>query len=110
LRGIKIQAKDSIHRIRRLQGLHERYRNQFQTTQTAARLLQLIDWLFSQPIFTIPQVSKALVVTYPNAQRYVKRLEAADVVREITGQARNRVYRADEILAAIETPIKDLNV
>jgi hypothetical protein len=27
-------------------------------------------------------------------------------IREITGQARNRVYRAGEILAAIEEPLE----
>jgi len=28
------------------------------------------------------------------------------ILREITGQARNRVYRADEILQAIEGPVE----
>jgi hypothetical protein len=45
-----------------------------------------------------------LDVNYPSAQRYVNHLETAGIVREITGQARNRVYQADEILSAIETP------
>jgi hypothetical protein len=31
-------------------------------------------------------------------------LEAAGLLHEITGQARSRVYRADEILAAIAEP------
>jgi Fic family protein len=80
-------------------------RQQFQTSRTAARLLQLVDHLFSQPIFTIPQISDILDVNYPSAQRYVNQLETAGIVREMTGQARNRVYRADEILTAIETPV-----
>ena len=44
-------------------------------------------------------------VTFATAQRHINRLEAAGLVREITGQARNRVYRADEVLAAIEEPL-----
>ncbi len=35
-------------------------------------------------------------VTFATAQRHINRLEAAGLVREITGQSRNRVYRADE--------------
>jgi len=105
LHGVETQARDSIYRLRRLQSLRESYRQQFQTSRTAARLLQLIDHLFSQPIFTIPQISEMLDVNYPSAQRYVNHLETAGIVREITGQARNRVYQADEILAAIETPV-----
>lgn len=102
--GVHSQAQDSIQRIRSLQTLLANYREKFQTTRAAARLLQIIDWLFTQPIFTIPQISSVLEVNYPTAQRYVKKLEAAGVVREITGGSRNRVYRADDILATIENP------
>ncbi len=101
LRGVQTQADDSIQRIQRLQSLRDGYRDQFQQIRSAARLLQVIDWLFAQPIFNILQVSEMLSVTYSAAQRYVTRLEAAGIVTEITGQARNRVYRADEILAAV---------
>jgi len=42
-----------------------------------------------------------LSVNYSVAQRYVIQLERAGIVSEVTGQARNRVYRADEILVAV---------
>ena len=38
-----------------------------------------------------------LIRVYANQQ--------AGLLREITGQARNRVYQADEVLAAIEEPL-----
>jgi Fic family protein len=101
LYGVQTQAEDSIQRIQRLQFLRDSYREQFQQTRSSARLLLVIDWLFTQPIFNIPQLSEMLSVTYSAAQRYVTQLERAGIVTEITGQARNRVYRADEILAAV---------
>jgi len=101
LRGVKTQAEDSIQRIQRLQSLRDRYREQFQQARSAARLLRVIDWLFTQPIFSITQLSEMLAVTYSVAQRYVAQLEQAGVVTEITGQARNRVYRADKILTVV---------
>ena len=101
LHGVQTQAGDSIQRIQRLQFLRDGYREQFQQTRSSARLLLVIDWLFTQPIFNIPQLSEMLSVTYSAAQRYVTQLERAGIVTEITGQARNRVYRADEILAAV---------
>jgi Fic family protein len=101
LHGVQIQAEDSIQRIQRLQSLRDGYRGQFQQARSAARLLQVIDWLFTQPIFNITQLSEMLAVTYSSAQRYVTQLEEAGIVTEITGQARNRVYQADRILAAI---------
>ena len=36
------------------------------------------------------------------------RLTQAGLLREITGKARNRVYRADEVLQAIDEPLTSL--
>ena len=105
LRGVVIQSRDAVVRIQRLQGLRERYREQVQSARAAARLLQVVDLLFARPILTIRQVAAELAVNFPTARRYVDRLEADGILREVTGGARNRVYRADEILAAIDEPL-----
>lgn len=102
LSGVASQAAESAARIRRLQRLRDGYREMFQNERAAARLLQVVDLLFEQPIFSIPQLADAIDVNYPTAQRYVQELEDRDVVEEITGQARNRVYRASKVLKAIE--------
>lgn len=105
LQGIAEQARDAVTRARRLQDLRERYREQFQTARAAARLLQVVDLLFAQPVLTVNQVASALAVNFSTAQRYVKQLEDAGLLDEITGRGRNRVYRADEVLRAIEEPL-----
>ena len=64
--------------------------------------------LFARPLLTVRQVEETLDVSTPTAQGYINRLEDAGILREITGQARNRVYQADEILKSIEAPL-DLN-
>ena len=96
-------------RAQRLQDLRERYRQQFQAERSAGRLLQTVDLLFAQPVMTMPQISEALGVNYATTSRYISRLENAAILREITGRARNRVYRADEVLAAIEEPVVKAN-
>jgi Fic family protein len=106
LHGVSLQARDVIARSRKLQNLRERYRSRFQAARAAARLLSAVDLLFARPILTVNQAAEALDVTFATAQRHINRLEAAGLLREITGQARNRVYRADEILAAIEEPLE----
>jgi Fic family protein len=110
LRGVATQAQDAIARSRRLQDLRERYRERFQTARAAGRLLQTVDLLFARPVLTMPQVAEALGVNYATASRYINRLEDAGILREITGQARNRVYRAGEVLAAIEEPLNAASV
>jgi Fic family protein len=67
--------------------------------------LQVVDLLFAQPVLTVRQVEAALNVNFSTAQRYVNQLEEAGLLREITGQARNRVYRADKVLHTIEEPL-----
>lgn len=102
LNGVATQSQDAVRRIQRLQALRERYRERVQATRAAARLLQAVDLLFMHPLITISQVQTGLKVQFPVAKRYVDQLVAVGILREVTGRARNRVYRADEILKVIE--------
>jgi Fic family protein len=104
--GVAEQARDAVLRARRLQSLREGYRERFQTSRAAPRLLQVVDLLFARPLVTVGQIANALNASHQSATRYVEALDKAGVLREITGQARNRVYRADEILEAIEAPLQ----
>jgi Fic family protein len=102
LKGISSQSQDAITRIERLGRLRNAYQERLSTERTAARLLQTLDVLFERPILNIRQLEAALNVPYRTAQRYVERLEEIGILREVTGQARNRLYRADEILLVLE--------
>ena len=106
LRGVAEQSLDAVVRATQLQVLHAQYHQRFQTMRAAARLLQVVDLLFVRPILGIPQVAEALGVSHQSASRYVEALETEGVLRETTGQARNRVYRADKVLQAIEGAIE----
>jgi Fic family protein len=105
LNGVRTQSLDAVARIQRIQDLHESYRERFQSSRAAARFLQLVDLLFAQPVLTVRQVADALDVTFPTAQQYARRLQDWGLLREITGGARNRVYRADQVIEAIEAPL-----
>jgi Fic family protein len=74
---------------------------QIQQERAADRLVQAVDELFELPILSIPQLAAALEVPYMSASRYVERLVQLGILEEITGQARNRVYRAPQILQEI---------
>ncbi len=102
LRGISSQSQDAITRIERLGQLRTAYRERLRTERAAGRLLKTLDVLFERPILNIRQLESALEVPYRTAQRYVEKLEKIGILREVTGQARNRLYRADEIFRVIE--------
>ena len=105
LEGVESQARDAILRSHRIHDLRREYRIRFQATQSSARLLQVVDLLFGAPILSVNQVKEAVGVSFPSANRYIKHLEDAGIIHEITGQSRNRLYRAEEILRAIEEPL-----
>jgi len=107
LEGVESQARDAVRRSHCLQDLRREYRTRFQATHSSARLLQVVDLLFGVPILTVNQVKEEIDVSFPSANRYIGQLEEAGIVQEITGQTRNRLYRAGEIIRAIEGPMED---
>jgi Fic family protein len=102
LRGVAEQARDAVQRSQRLLDLWRDYRQKMQTARAPALLLQLVDALFEQIAITIPQAAKLLKVTPRSAQQNIEKLENAGVLHEVTGKARNRIYLALEIVAALE--------
>lgn len=102
LRGISVQAQDSIFRMSQLQGIRTRYEELAQADRNPQRMSAVIDFLFSRPILTLRQLEIALNIPYMAAKRYVDKLVAAGVLKETTGYARNRVFMAHEVFQALE--------
>ena len=101
LRGISAQAQDSVFRMEQLQGIRMQYEAFVQADRNPGRMTAIIDFLFSRPILTVRQVEAGLGIPYVAAKRYIDKLESAGVLREITGYARNRIFRADEVFKAL---------
>jgi len=104
LEAIAAQSRDAWLRIGRLQELHHEYRSRYQTSGPA-RMLQVVDHLFARPVLSVSQLSDHLGVKFTVASRYIKRLAQDEVIVEITGKGRNRLYLAQGIMEAIEAPI-----
>jgi len=108
LRGVAFQSQDAILRSQKLLELWLQYRGRMQTARASALGLNLIDALFSTPALTVPMAAARLKITYASAQLNVDKLVKAEILREVTGNRRNRVYVAPEIVQIIssrETPI-----
>ncbi len=105
LQGITSQARDAVLRAGRLQTLRESYRQQLQEQRATAKLLQVIDLLFLRPVVTIQQLETEIGVSFATASKYVSQLQDKGILREITGQSRNRVFIAETILRTIDDPL-----
>ena len=97
-------AQDGAIRARRLITLHEAYRQRFAATRSST-VLPLVNELFITPVATIPQIATRIGVTQKSARRTMDALIEEGLVRELTGNARNRVYVAQEIMSAIGDPM-----
>jgi len=102
LMGVSIQSLDAVQRISQLQVLYQAYAELLQLERATERLMEVSSLLFERPIVTVRQVEAGLNVPYRSAARYVEKFVQLGILREITGQARNRIFQADEILSAIE--------
>lgn len=99
LLGIAAQAEDTTRRIRQLTDLRNQYQRLFTDERSRRKLAVLVDYLIGTPITSIQQAQRTLQMgSYTTIQRQIEKLAALGIVREITGQERNRLYQADEIL------------
>lgn len=92
-------ARDRI-RVERLLTLREVWRTKYQTGRSLA-LLKLVDFIIERPIFSAGQASKAMDNTVTTAQKAIDQMMADGLLREMTGQRRNRVYIADEVMQIV---------
>ncbi len=103
LRGICQQSEDALTTIQKLLTLKDEYKEIVIGKRVPATVNLLIEHLFGSPIISISELAKAWESTFPNVQRGVDYLVNKGKLREMTGQQRNRLFVADEILDIIMT-------
>lgn len=103
LEGIRQQSEDALSTIQKLLVLKDEYEKIAREPKVPKTVGTLIDVLFGKPITSISELTKTLDASYPTVKRGVDYLVNKGKLREITGQRRNRVYEATEILDIIMT-------
>jgi Fic family protein len=99
LLGVRDVSREGIETARRIQGLREEHRTVITGKLSGSTVgLVPLDHLFRQPIVTVLRVREAIGRTYPVANQLVADFERLGLLREITGWARNRVFRYEPYL------------
>lgn len=102
LSGVVEESQDAIQRAKRLGELREAYRRRIQQSRaSAASALQLVDTLFHWPVTSVSIAREKLGMTFKGAQANVQKLVEHDILAEVTGAQRNRLYIAKEIIKVI---------
>lgn len=102
LRGVSAQARDSVARMERLEAIRTEYQPVVDSEKNAERMGAVVDFLFGRPIFNAKQLAEGVDMPFKTARHYIEKLVQAGIVREVTGYARNQIYRADEVFKALD--------
>ncbi|WP_049909159.1 Fic family protein [Halorubrum saccharovorum] len=99
IEGIEEQARDSYERTFELIELRREYEEQYQSQKTSHKLARN---LFELPYFTANDITQRFNVSRQTAYNAIEEVEADGLVVEVTGQQRNREYRAVDIFDILE--------
>lgn len=95
LTGVFEVSNEAAATARAIVELRETHREFITDTfgRAAGNGLKLLEHLFRTPVTTVQSVSGLLGLTYAGASNLVNKLQDAGLLNELTGQARNRVFR-----------------
>jgi len=104
LTAIETQANEGFTVSKRLRQLWDTYRSMLQSVGGSVNVIHVVDGLFAHPVVTAAAIVARLGVSDPTARTIIARLEAEGIVSEVTGQKRNRLYLATEIVRILDQP------
>lgn len=99
LEGVEQTAANAVSTAKRLLALFQQDEQTIQRAQRAASTaLRVFRVLCERPLGTIGQVCARTQLSFPAAARALETLVRLDIVREITGQRRNRIFAYQKYL------------
>jgi Fic family protein len=102
LEGIRSQATSAATDCGRLLRLRDELSARLSHAHARPTAIRMIDLLFTNPYVQASRVAEHLDVSFPSAMNAIDQLVEMGLLREITGQKRNRMYVAPDVLAVVE--------
>jgi Fic family protein len=93
LRGVSLTARAATQTARDIVALRDAHRAALSADAKGAKALTLLDALYRQPYVSVNRVRDIVGCTFPTATKLVTDLEARGWLKEVTGYARNRLWR-----------------
>lgn len=101
LDGVTHQSRDAEERTVMLVDLQRDIREELLEARATNTTFRLAESLLDRPYVTAKRVQKQFEVTAPTAQKAIDALVDHDILTEITGQKRNRMYLSPRIMDAV---------
>jgi Fic family protein len=101
LRGVAEQAADAEARMVGLVELQAAQRVELLADSASTNVVRAAEQLFMTPYVSATSLTTGLGVTFPTAQACIKTLVKREILVELTGGKRNRIYFAEAIFNAV---------
>lgn len=93
LLGVATTAEEAADTARAIVQLREDHRELLNAQHLGVNEVRLLDLLFQRPLVNVKLVSESLEVSDVTANRMIDRLVQTDLLEEVSGRRRNRIFR-----------------
>jgi Fic family protein len=104
LNGVSTQANFAVIQARSLLELHQAYKVKIGTKRVPEAARRLIEHIFVNPIVQPAALAKEWDMSFPTVSTGIEHLVKLGILAELTGNKRNRYFRANQILGIINAP------
>ncbi len=102
LEGVEQIASNAVSTAKSLLSLFQQDEQSIQTLgRSASTTLRVFRMLSERPLVTLNLISELTGLSFPAASKSMQQLETLGIVREITGQQRNRVFAYQQYLSIL---------
>lgn len=77
------------------------YEEKLAAKKASGSMMRLTDYLFSNPLITVPRAAGYLGVTYPPAKNAIENLQKMGILIEQNDKERGKMFVAHEIMAIL---------
>ena len=109
LRGIIEVSGEATETTRHILLLRERHREAITERfgRAAGNGHRVLEYLYTHPIVAVAEVQELTGTSYPAANNLVARMTEADILHEITGNTRNRIFAYRNYIDLFHDPIPE---
>ena len=109
LRGIIAVSGEATETTRHILLLRERHREAITERfgRAAGNGHRVLEYLYTHPIVAVAEVQELTGTSYPAANNLVARMTEADILHEITGNTRNRIFAYRNYIDLFHDPIPE---
>lgn len=105
LNGVAVQSEDALSRAERINELLSGWK--LQVASDASNVpVRIVEHFAINPYLTIKKIAEELTIAYSTAERGIRKLLAENIIQQVGGNKRSKIYCATKILSILEEPAK----